>query len=114
MNRTWTVLVVAAAGVASFGCGGSGGQNPQENVKQQSQGKLEAMKQLADAIEKKDQQQVSGCIEAIISNNMDAKAYPDAAKELVDVYNKRVKGKLKGDEATQVKSVVDEVEKQLK
>lgn len=114
MNRVWAILAAGSIAAVSGGCGSGGGQNPQENIKQQSQAKLEAMKQLADAIDKKDQQQVSGCIEALMSSNIDVKAYPEQAKELVDVYNKRVKGKLKGDEAGQVKAVVEDVEKALK
>ena len=113
MNTSVSVLLLTGFLCMGVGCGGET-QNAGENIKAQTQGKLEAMKQLAEAIEKKDPQQISGAIEGIVSSNMDAATYPDAAREFIDIYNKKVKGKLKGDEAIQVKSAVDELEKAMK
>lgn len=112
MKRLLTVacgLVLAL----SIGCGGAA-ESTTDNVKRQVDGKLDAMKQLADAVEKGDRTAMAAAIEGLTSNALDAKANPDVAKEFLNIYNTRVKNKLKGDEANQVKAAVDGVENQLK
>jgi hypothetical protein len=113
MRRVANVVVLSGVFALAVGCDGPA-QDTAANIKQQTQAKLDAMKQLADLLEKKELLQIAGAIEAISSSNLDVAAAPDAAREFVDIYNKRVKGKLKGDDAVQVKMAVDEVEKSLK
>lgn len=111
------IRLAAGMVVLSFctfvGCGGPS-ESPQDNTKRQTEAKVEAMKQLADAVEKNDKTGIAVGIEGLISNSLDAKANPEAAKELVDVYNKRVKDKLKGEEGQQVKGIVTAVENEMK
>jgi len=107
-------LALALASTIPSGCGGDSGKPAEQAMKEQTQGKLDAMKQLAEAIEKNDPQQTSGSVEALVSSSMDVKTYPDTAREIIDIYMKRVKGKLKPEAAASVKSVIDEMEKAMK
>jgi len=98
---------------AGSGCGG--GSKDNQNIRQQAGAKLEAMKQLADAVGRNAPAgEVAGLVEVLVSNSIDVKANPDEAKQIVELYNAKVKGKLRGDAAVQAKGVVDAIERDLK
>jgi hypothetical protein len=96
------------------GCGGRSDE-AKENLKQQASGKLDAMKQLADAVARNAPPgEVSGLVESFVSNDLDVKAHPDEARQIVEIYNTRVKGKLRGEHAGQVQAIIDGIQKDLK
>jgi hypothetical protein len=116
MSRPRAVLIglTLAAVLSAVGCGG-GSADPKANLDQQANARVEAMKQLADAVARNAPPgELNGIIESFISNTLDVKANPDAARQVVEIYNTRVKGKLKSDQAGQVKAVVDGIENDLK
>ena len=117
MGRFHTVCCgfVLAVLTAVIGCGGGQTTDPKEALKSQANGMLQAMKQLGDAVNSNVSPiEISGSIEGLIANSFSVKDNPEEAKQIVEIYNTKVKGKLKGDNATTVKSIVDGLEKQLR
>ncbi len=111
-SRVWACgvwVTIAATG----GCGGGPSEPPAENLRLQGVAKLDAMKQLAEALGKNDQAAINVAVETLTATNIDVKANPAEAKELVAIYKAKVQGRLKGDAAAQVKSVVQAVEQEL-
>jgi hypothetical protein len=110
-----TLLGLALATVPlTVGCGGRS-DDPKENLQQQASGKLDAMKQLADAVARNAPPgEVSGIVESFVSNDLDVKAHPDEARQIIEIYNTRVRGKLRGEHAGQVQAIVDGIQKDLK
>lgn len=115
MRTSRFLLPAVAAGVLALsGCGGGTTEAPTENLKKQGAAKLDSMKALAEAIGKNDQAAVQIAVDALVASNIDVKADPAQAKEIVDLYKSKVKGKLKGDAAGQVQTVVASIEQELK
>jgi hypothetical protein len=115
MLRIRSALFGLALSTTPFTLGCGGADDPQANLKQQAGGKLAAMQQLADAVARNaDHTELSGLVEVFTSNTLDVKANPDEAKQIVEIYNTKVKGKLRGELANQMNGMVNGIEKELK
>jgi hypothetical protein len=113
MRKVLTILVGVFWAAAVTGCGGGTADN--QNLSQQAGAKLEAMRQLADAVGRNAPAgELAPLVEVFISNSIDVKTNADEAKQIVEFYNAKVKGKLRGESAAQVKSVVDGIVSDLK
>ena len=115
MRVRFYILPVALAMTLASGCGGGGPtEAPADNLKRQGAEKLAAMKLLAEAIGKNDQAGINLAVETFTASNIDVKANAAEAREIVELYKSKVKGKLKGDAAAQVLSGVTALEQQMK
>lgn len=98
----------------AVGCGGTAADS-KLNLDKQASGKAAAMKELADALSRNAPAgEVNGIAETFVTNNLDVKAHPDEAKQIVEIYNAKVKGKLKGEQAGPIKAIIEGIEKELK
>jgi len=116
MSRLRAVLLgmTLTAAPLCVGCGGRQ-TDPKESLNQQANAKVEAMKQLAEAVGRNaPADELNGIIESFVSNTLDVKGHPDDARQIIDTYNSRVKGKLRADQAAQVKGIVDGIDRELK
>jgi hypothetical protein len=105
-------LIAALVLVSTIAGCGDKVADPATSKKSQASGLLEAVKGLADAVSRNaPAQEIAILMEGVISNQIDAKAHPDEAKQIVEIYNAKLKGKLKGDAANQMKNLVEQLEK---
>jgi len=95
-------VTVLAAGLAALGCGGS----PQKvDLKAAGKTKLEAAQKMADAVAKDPNGGDEGfvALETFRNTAMNPKDFPQESKEIVDIYEKRIKGKTKGEIGEQIR-----------
>lgn len=98
--------------LAVLGCGGS--EPPLPSVEENVSRKVEAMTKLAAAAEGPNQEfAVKGALEDYRDIPFQAKTQPEAAKKILEIYNTRVKGKLKGDIAVVVAGEMKLLEKEM-
>jgi hypothetical protein len=97
-------LVLVAAVVA--GCGGSkpGGAAPADYSTLAKQ-KVEVVRKMADGVANDPSGvAVLGAYEEFVNLPLEVKEHPNEAKEILEIYNKRIRGKLKGEVAVQMQT----------
>lgn len=92
-----------AAAFAAVGCGGGSAEKAEPNAA--AKAKVAAAHKMADAIAKDPTGGDQGFIamEEFRNTSMDPKAFPTESKEIIDIYEKRVKGKTKGEIGEQIR-----------
>lgn len=103
------LLVVFCA--VMIGCSPSGSSvTVEENV----QRKIDAMTKIAEAaVGPNAEFAVLAAVEDFRNIPFQAKTQPEATKKILEIYNTRVKGKLKGDAAAQVAGEIKLLEKEM-
>lgn len=98
-------FVVSVGTLAIFlGCGGSGAPSvSKEAVDKQSQAKLQALKDIADALGKNSNSpELPSLMENWRSMPFDVSTHPKETEEMVQIYKSRVQGKAKGEVAQEL------------
>jgi hypothetical protein len=96
-------VTVLAAGLAALGCGG--GTPEKADPKSAAKAKVEAAQKMAEAIAKDPNGGDEGFIalESFRNTSMNPKDHPQESKEIIDIYEKRIKGKTKGETGEQIR-----------
>jgi hypothetical protein len=113
---SWGGAVLIFTAVTSGGCAGDNRPSgPTVSVDALAKERVDAMRRLADAAAKDPNgAEVRGIVEEMSQQPLDPAVHPAEAAEIVRIYNERVKGKLSGEIAEQVRSNVTYLERGLK
>jgi hypothetical protein len=96
-----------------FGCGSS--TPPKPSVDEYVQKKIDAMTKIAEAVDNPNQEfEVRNALRKFRDIPFQAKTQPEAAKKILDIYEARVKGNVRGDAAIEVAGEMDLIADQLK
>ena len=92
-----------AVGIAALGCGG--GTPKPADPKTAAKAKVEAAQKIADAVAKDASGGDEGflALESFRNTSMNPKDFPEESKEILDIYEKRIKGKTKGEIGEQIR-----------
>ncbi|CAN5449862.1 hypothetical protein BH11PLA2_BH11PLA2_28440 [soil metagenome] len=94
-------LCLLTGSLVILGCSGSKKVEPSED--ESAKQKVEWMTKIADAVGQPNEEfMVKNALEKYRNIPFTVKSYPDAAQKILEIYNTRVKGKLKGEGATDV------------
>jgi hypothetical protein len=73
-----------------------------------AQEKVDVIKRMADELAKDPSgRSAAGLVEEFMTTPLDPQQYPAQAAEIIKVYSERVKGKLKGDAASQMQGAIN-------
>jgi outer membrane murein-binding lipoprotein Lpp len=94
----------------------SGCTNSQKKAEERSaaiaQEQVALVKRLADEVAKNPNSvDVAGIVEEFMNMPLDPKAFPAETAEILDIYQKHIKGKLTGDVAMQMESAISRLKK---
>jgi hypothetical protein len=107
-----STLALLAAAVWVTGCG-SGTADNVATVESQVKSTVDAVNSLAEVVQKDPSSpEVAGLVETITANYFDPAAHPAETKQVLDTYNTKIKGKLKGESATRMKAFIDNLQSQ--
>lgn len=107
VNWIRPAALVAVVGVFAIGCGGPQLPGPMPE-KELGTKKLAAINRVADAFAKSTTNaEAFSALEDFRNTYFSPKAEPDIAKSILEVYDKRIKGKYKGDLPQQMDAAVN-------
>jgi hypothetical protein len=107
--RSMTAIAFVTAAGLMAGCGGTSGDGT--TLESQAKSTLDAVNALAAEVEKNPSSpEVAVHIDTITANYFDAASHPAEAKQILDTYNTRIRGKLRGEHATRMKGFIDNIQ----
>jgi len=109
MTRSLVLLLV----ISLVGCGGKQALSP--NVDEDVQRKVDFMTKIAEGTESANPEFAAmAALEKYRGIPFQAKSQPEAARKILEIYNARVKGKLRGEAGVQVAGEMSMLETELK
>ena len=114
---TWPgrLVVPALVALVMAGCGGA---RPTASITPAdysalAKQKVEVVRKMADGLSDPSGVAVLGAYEEFVNIPLDVKEHPTEAREILDIYNKRLRGKLKGETADQMQREMNRFQTEL-